>query len=40
MSLRSDIETLFVKHVFEFISCADFHALESGQASREDYTRL
>lgn len=40
MSLRSDIDTLFVKYVFEFISCADFHALESGQASREDYTRF
>ena len=40
MSLRSDIEKLFIKHVFEFIRCANFHALESGQASREDYTRF
>jgi len=40
MSLRSDVETLFSKHVFEFIGGANFHALESGQASREDYTRF
>jgi pyrroloquinoline quinone (PQQ) biosynthesis protein C len=40
MSLRSNIETLFVKHVLAFTRCADFHALESGQASQEDYARF
>jgi len=40
MSLRSDIETLFTKHVSELTECADFQALESGQASPEDYTRF
>jgi hypothetical protein len=40
MSLRSDIEALFVKHVLEFIRSANFYVLESGQASREDYTRF
>src|SRR2546428_3319714 len=40
MSLRSTIETLFAKHVTEFTDCVDFQAIESGQASPEDYTRF
>lgn len=40
MALRSDIETLFAKHVSALTECADFRVLESGQAAPEDYTRF
>ncbi len=40
MSLRSDLETLFARHVSELTECADFQVLESGQAAPEDYTRF
>jgi len=40
MSLLSEIEAFFAKHVTAFTDCADFQALESGQAAQEDYTRF
>jgi pyrroloquinoline quinone (PQQ) biosynthesis protein C len=40
MSIRSEIELLFTRHVAELTECADFQALESGQASPENYTHF
>jgi len=40
MAFRSDVESLLSRHVEELTSCADFQALESGRASREDYDRF
>jgi heme oxygenase-like protein len=40
MELRSQIEALLSRHVSELTEFADFKAIESGQASREDYDRF
>jgi len=40
MSLRSAIESLFSRHVAELTSSPQFQALESGEASREQYDRF
>jgi heme oxygenase-like protein len=40
MELRSQIEALLSRHVSELTEFADFKALESGRASREDYDRF
>jgi hypothetical protein len=40
MALRSDVESLLSHHVEELTSFEDFHAVESGRASREDYDRF
>ena len=40
MVLRSQIESLLARHVSELTEFEDFKALDSGQASREDYDRF
>jgi Iron-containing redox enzyme len=40
MTFRSEVEALFNRHVAEMTAFEDFRALESGEASREDYDRF
>lgn len=40
MKLRAPIESLLNRHVSELTGFADFQAIESGRASREDYDRF
>lgn len=40
LSLRSRIEALYARQVSELTECAEFKALESGQASKDDYDRF
>jgi len=39
-NVRSRIEALYAKQVADFAGCREFHALESGHATREEYDRF